>query len=131
MPDDTPPPSSLDAPEWINHWIDQSLPPDPIDAIAWRYAVGCTTAISMSRLMPVLEYLGTAVSTYRLSPLDMLLIGNMLTEATQNKWNRWIAPNKRQHLFQIYSATKDVAEDLVETFRENGFPPNYPKPEPD
>jgi hypothetical protein len=84
----------------------------------------------MPRLAPVLEYLGTAVSTFKLSPLDMLLLGSMVTEASQYKWNKWIAPEKRQYLSQVYSATKDVAEDYVDTFRENGFPPDYPKPDP-
>jgi hypothetical protein len=82
----------------------------------------------MPRLAPVLEYLGTAVSTFKLSPLDMLLLGSMVTEASQYKWNKCISPEKRQYLSRVYSTTKDVAEDYVDTFRENGFRPTTRNP---
>jgi hypothetical protein len=125
MPDDTIRPS-LEAATWVNHWVDQNLPPDPTDGVAWRYAVGCTTTLAMPRLAPLLEYIGMAVSEHKLSPLDMLLIGNMITDVSQQKWNRSIAPEMRQYLNQRYSATKDVAEEYVEQFSVNGLPTAAP-----
>jgi hypothetical protein len=118
MPDDESTRPLPNAAEWINQWVDDNLPPDPTDTVAWRYAVGCTETLARTRLAPVLELLRIAVLDYKLTPLDGLLLGNMVVEVTQHIWNRGIAPEKRQYLSQIYSASRDVAEDLV----ENDFP---------
>ena len=118
MPDDTfGPPIDWTA-DWVNHWVDQNLPPDPTDSVAWRYAVGCTETLARPRLMPVIEVLRLAVLDHKLTPLDALLLGNMVIAVTQHQWNRKIALEKRQYLSQIYAATADVAEDLI----ENGIP---------
>jgi hypothetical protein len=68
--------------------------------------------------MPVIEILRLAVLDHKLTPLDALLLGNMVIAVTQHQWNRKIALEKRQYLSQIYAATADVAEDLI----ENGIP---------
>jgi hypothetical protein len=38
----------------------------------------------MPRLAPLFEYVGMAVSQHQLSPLDMLLIGKIITESSQH-----------------------------------------------